>query len=207
SDYEQSARLMDALHHLPPPLGGLVPVRVDRFSPFFTTPEHLGIRNLRPDRAYRHVYDLPDEVLANLAYYFEFDYADGRSADEFLAPVRRAMDRWVESRGNRGLAFTDDGARLGIGDFRPGADRLWTPLTGIRRELYLYCDQHRSWRQLAGFAGERGMAPDAAQAFLMEMVERRLMITADGHFLSLAICADGQRDAPAMAAAACALPN
>jgi ribosomal peptide maturation radical SAM protein 1 len=209
ADYQESARLMDALHHLPPPIGGLVAIRVDRFSPFFMTPDALGLRNLRPDRAYRHVYGLPDEALANLAYYFEYDYADGRSADEYLAPVRRAMDRWRQSRGNRGLVYRDDGTKLGICDFRPAAHRLWTPLTGIRRETYLFCERHRSFQQIVAFAVERGESPEGLREFLDEMVERRLMATADGHFLSLGIAVDMETRTTSGATArdACALRN
>jgi ribosomal peptide maturation radical SAM protein 1 len=209
ADYEESARLMDALHHLPPPLGGLVPIRVDRFSPFFSNPEGLGLRSLRPDRSYRHVYDLPDEALAELAYYFEYDYAEARRPDEYLDPVRRAMDRWCAARGNRGLVYTDNGTTLGVCDFRPGVRRLWTPLTGARREVYLFCDQQRSLHQIEAFAAALAVAADEAQAFLTEMVERRLMVTADGRYLSLAIPVSPE-PAPAAAAAdpaSCALPG
>jgi ribosomal peptide maturation radical SAM protein 1 len=209
ADYEASARLMDALHHLMPPIGGLVPIRVDRFSPFFMNPEELGLRNLRPDAAYRHVYDLPAEALANLAYYFECDYADGRRADEYIAPVRQALDRWRGSWGNRGLVYTDDGTRLGLCDFRPGARRLWTPLTGVRRETYLFCDQHRSLQRITAFAEERGLSAAAIREFLAEMVEARLMATADGHFLSLGITVDGEPRTSVRATVAepCALQN
>jgi ribosomal peptide maturation radical SAM protein 1 len=186
-DYEEAARLMDALHHLTHPLGGLVRIRVDRFSPFFTTPESLGLRNLRPDRAYRHVYDLPEEALSDLAYYFEHDYADGRAADEYIASARSALDRWTQSRGNHGLVYSDDGTRLGLCDFRPGAERLWAALTGVEREIYLFCDQHRSMQRIAAFAAERGATVETVEDFLRAMIEARLMVAANGHFLSLAI--------------------
>jgi ribosomal peptide maturation radical SAM protein 1 len=191
ADYEESARLMDAIHHLAPPFSGLVCIRVDRFSPFFMNPEQLGIRNLRPDRAYRYVYDLPDDALADLAYYFEYDYADGRRADQYLTPVRQALGRWSRSGGNRGLVYTDDGTRLGLCDFRPGAARIWTPLTGIRREIYLFCDRHRSFERIAAFAAERG-AGAGVREYLDEMVEGRLMVAADGHYLALGIPAEPQ---------------
>lgn len=209
ADYEDTARLMDALHHLPHPMGGLVCIRVDRFSPFFMNPERLGLCNLRPDRAYSYVYDLPDGAVADLAYYFEHDYADGRSADDYLGPVRSALDRWIQSRGNRGLAYTDDGARLGLCDFRPGAQRLWTPLTGVRREIYLFCDQHRSLERVVGFAAERGIAENAVRKFLNLMVEGRYMATADGHFLSLGIPVDPAPRTAVMAGVPepCALRN
>jgi ribosomal peptide maturation radical SAM protein 1 len=215
ADYEEAARLMDALHHLTHPLGGLVRIRVDRFSPFFTTPEALGLRNLRPDRAYRHVYDLAEEVLDDLAYYFEHDYADGRAADEYIAPARLALDRWTRSRGNHGLVYTDDGTRLGLCDFRPGADRLWTALTGVEREIYLFCDQHRSLQRIVAFGAERGLAGEAVQEFLGTMVEGRLMVTANGHFLSLGVPVEleartagaGAAGAAGAAAESCALRN
>jgi ribosomal peptide maturation radical SAM protein 1 len=191
ADYEATAALMDTLHHLPHPMGGLVCIRVDRFSPFFTDPEALGLRNLRPDRAYRYVYDLPDETLADLAYYFEHDYADRRRADEYVGPVRPALERWSRARGNSGLVYTDDGTRLGLCDFRPGAPRLWTALTDVHREIYRFCDQHRSFERIAGLAAARGMRTTAVRAFLDEMVAARLMASADGHFLSLGITVDG----------------
>jgi len=196
ADYEDSARLMDALHHLPPPLGGLVRIRVDRFSPFFMAPDELGLRDLRPDRAYRSVYDLPDEALANLGYYFEHSYADGRSAEDHITPVREALERWTQAMGNRGLVYTDGRTTLGLCDFRPGAHRLWTALTGVRREIYLFCDQHRSFQRIAAFAAERGAAGGAVEEFLGEMVRARLMAAADGHYLSLAITVDDVEPRP-----------
>ncbi len=208
ADYEETARLIDALHHLAYPMGGLVRIRVDRFSPFFMNPDELGLRNLRPDRAYRYVYDLPDDVMADLAYYFEHDYADGRGAEDYLGPVRSALERWVQSRGNRGLVYTDDGSRLALCDFRLAAERLWTPLTGARREIYLFCDQHRSFERIVGFAAQRGMSEKAVRKFLDRMVEGGFVATADGHFLSLGIPVEPAP--PAVLAAAtepCALQN
>jgi hypothetical protein len=79
----------------------------------------------------------------------------------------------------------------------------------VRREIYLFCDQHRSFERIAAFAAERGASGEAVREFLGEMVEAQVMVTADGHFLSLGIRVElePRTVAPARDAEACALRN
>ena len=66
-------------------------VRLDRFSPYFQDPPAAhGMANPRPIPAFRYVYPFPDEVLARLAYYYEYDYADGRTLDYVAPPWPRS---------------------------------------------------------------------------------------------------------------------
>src|SRR6202163_4172645 len=76
-DYEQTAALVVTLYHLKPP-GAVARIRLDRFSPNFDEAESFGLVNVRPYPIYSLLYDLPPESIANLAYFFEFDYADER---------------------------------------------------------------------------------------------------------------------------------
>jgi len=67
--YERYLQVLPQLFHLPPPMGAF-PVRFDRFSPYFCSPEKYGLI-LEPYAFYEYVYPLSKEALGNLAYYFQ----------------------------------------------------------------------------------------------------------------------------------------
>src|SRR6185436_9968078 len=69
------------MYHLTPPSGAF-PVRFDRYSPYFTRAEEYGLK-LSPYDFYRFVYPFPEEVLMNLAYFFE----DRNYASEYLSTM------------------------------------------------------------------------------------------------------------------------
>jgi ribosomal peptide maturation radical SAM protein 1 len=186
ADYEDMCALIEGLHHLEPP-SGWGPVRLDRFSPNFVAAEHMGLCNVRPDRSYRYIYDLPDEALANLAYYFEHDYADGRDPMTYVAGLDESVRRWTANADRSGLVYVDDGATLTLQDFRVGAARLTTALAGVERALYLYCDQNRSRQQIVAHAEKLGWTEVEVDNFLRCMLDLRVMTTADGRYLSLAL--------------------
>jgi ribosomal peptide maturation radical SAM protein 1 len=186
ADYEGMCSLIEGLHHLEPP-SGWGPVRLDRFSPNFVSAEHMGLCNVRPDRSYRYIYDLPDEALANLAYYFEHDYADRRDPTAYVAGLDEAVKRWTANAGRSGLVYVDDRVTLTLQDFRVGAAQLTTALAGVERELYLYCDQNRSRQQIVAYADQLGVAEVEVDDFLRRMLDLRVMTTADGRYLSLAL--------------------
>ncbi|NUR24612.1 MAG: RiPP maturation radical SAM protein 1, partial [Catenulispora sp.] len=71
-DYATILDQMPALHHLDPPVGHSRIV-IERFSPYFDQPE-LGFDLLRPATQYRHVYQLPEGELMDLAYCFMAPY-------------------------------------------------------------------------------------------------------------------------------------
>ena len=63
------ATWLPAIFHLEPPQG-VPPVRYDRFSPYHDRPQDYGL-SLVPNRAYRLVYPVAEEMLRGLAYCFE----------------------------------------------------------------------------------------------------------------------------------------
>ena len=192
ADYASMVALIGSLHHLDPP-SGVGPVRLDRFSPYFVEAEQLGLCNVRPDRSYQYVYDLPEGDLANLAYYFEHEYADGREHRSYAQGLHEAFARWTANADKSGLVYVDDGVTLRIQDYRVGTTTPATNLTGIDRALYVACDQQRSFGQLVELAG----SATVVEAFVHAMLERRLLASADDRFLSLALpAAVGERPAP-----------
>jgi ribosomal peptide maturation radical SAM protein 1 len=195
-DYEEMVELMAGLHHLKPP-DGCGPIRVDRFSPFFMTPAAFGLSNVRPDRSYAYVYDLDEAALANLAYYFEHDYADGRDLSTYSVALHEAVAAWEAAAGESRLFYRDDGQTLTVEDSRPGAEAPVLRLAGVERALYLFCDQYRAARDIGKEGEARGWTAAQVEEFLDGLRRRRLVATADGRYVALAL-----RAAPARASLA-----
>ena len=185
-EYEEMVSLIAGLHHLEPPQG-CGPVRVDRFSPFFVNPEKFGLTNVRCDRSYAYVYDLPDSDLANLAYYFEHDYADGRDPSKYTGGLQEAIDSWEANAVGSGLMYSDDGNVLTIQAHRAGALQPVMRLRGAERTLYLFCDQSHSRRAIVDKAAQAGWTEDEVEALLRRWLELRLIAKADARYLALAL--------------------
>ncbi len=111
AEYEKMARLVPLLTHLAPPCS-CAQVRLDRFSPFHVRSEAYGFRRLRPARAYFFVFPLDRRDMDRLAYFFDFDYDDGRQPVEYPAA---SCNTRSSSGGNR---WTADGSRSSTLDAR-----------------------------------------------------------------------------------------
>lgn len=190
-EYAALADLVPSLYHLAPPLA-VGRVRLDRFSPYFRDPAAHGISNPRPNGAFRYVYPFPQESLARIACYFEFDYADGRNPLAYAAPALRAVEDWQQVHDAAALRYYDrpDGVLL-LHDTRPGALEFQRRLTGLARRVYLFCDTGRSLRQILALAGENSEGIPVSEAAVRNMLDQwtadRLVVHVDGRYLSLAL--------------------
>ncbi|MFZ5831112.1 MAG: RiPP maturation radical SAM C-methyltransferase [Planctomycetota bacterium] len=192
--YEALADLLPSLTHLAPP-SAVGRVRLDRFSPYFRAAETYGMLRPRAALAFGNIFPFPEESLRRLAYYFEFDYADGRVPESYAQPFVDAALAWQQAAGSASLRAFDrgDGVLL-ISDTRPVAVRYQHRLSGIERDVYLACDPGRSPRQVlellsASAEGLGAMPPaaDTVQSILDRFVFERLAVRLEGCYLSLAI--------------------
>jgi ribosomal peptide maturation radical SAM protein 1 len=186
--YEAMAAIVPLLSHLTPP-ANVGPVRLDRFSPYFEHPGAFGMLEVEPYPAYAHVYGLPPEALAKLAYYFTFRYADGRDPASYARGLIDAVAAWRDVHANSDLTLIDDGAAALVCDYRPVAVAPLTVLEGLDRALYLACDAIRSIEQLRAepFPESAGATREQIEASLQRLLARRLMLREEGSFLSLAV--------------------
>jgi ribosomal peptide maturation radical SAM protein 1 len=93
-EYRRMAALIPHLAHLIPP-SGCPQIRLDRFSPYFRNPEQSGLTNVREGWAYEWAYPgIEAEALSRLAYFFEFDYEDGRDPRSYAQPCVDAVTDW-----------------------------------------------------------------------------------------------------------------
>ena len=92
ADYDEILQMLPALKFLNPPCA-VGPIRLDRFSPYFDSPEEFGLVNLRPMPSYNYLYPFKKETLKRIVYYYEFDYATGENPAFDCAKSHRICQR------------------------------------------------------------------------------------------------------------------
>lgn len=185
-DYAETARVIAAISHLKPP-GVVAPIRLDRFSPYYDEAEHFALVTIQPFSMYAHLYPLPPESVANLAYFFEYRYADGRDPEAYTQPVLDQVREWKRNQAGDLIKRYGDEPELTLMDTRVSGAPLDYPLNGIQREIYDFCDEIQSVSNIADFAAARGAEPASLERFLQQLVESRLMLREGNQYLSLAV--------------------
>jgi hypothetical protein len=182
-DYATVADRLSWLHHLQPPaFSG--PIRMDRFSPNFANAAAAGFQNVSPCPAYRHIYQLDTERLANMAYYFTHDDA-ARFTDEYRR-LRSAVNQWQSKHATSKLVFFDSGAGGVVFDSRDAAgDRLHS-LTRAQGFVLAACDGVRKISALATEFATAGFGSvDEGVATIGTLADLRLIWTSGDECVAL----------------------
>ena len=91
--YEDTLRLLPLLRHLHPP-SGLLPLRLDRFSPYHSNPSAFGIVALGPFDGYVDVLPLGADA-ARIAYHFTGEYeSESRHEARVMTAIREEIAAW-----------------------------------------------------------------------------------------------------------------
>ncbi len=90
--YENIVALIPKIEHLEPP-DLCVPIRIDRYSPYFERPEEFGFRGMKPAWAYEHIFDVAEAERVKLAYFFHAECGATAGA-EVLARLKAGVDEW-----------------------------------------------------------------------------------------------------------------
>ena len=202
----EAADLVPLLTHLQAPSGG-VPIRFDRFSPYFNERDRYGL-TLRPIRAYYHIYPLDEEAMSRFAYFFE--RADASAEMEAaqrpgLELLIHRLHEWTwlfppvfakDRREPPVLAMTRNAAgTLVIEDTRPIAIAPRFSFDGTEAAAYCAADQSGTAEEIArvltehGFSGASNMPPRDVEDILQDFVAARLMVNLNGIYLALAVAA------------------
>jgi ribosomal peptide maturation radical SAM protein 1 len=214
--YAETPRLLDAIAHLTPPTS-VSRIRLDRFSPNFNLAAEFGFVNVRPFSTYFHLYPLPPERVANLAYFFRYDYADGRQCESYMTETIDRVEHWKRGIGGE-LAMEREDDQLTLVDTRLGRPERRIALNGLERELYELCADPRNVDALRAHAAadwlkRTGSAPSPATIdrwlgeFLLWMTGDLLMLREGDQCLALAVdpTLDRRANRAATAAALAAL--
>lgn len=189
--YSEMATLVPLLTHLQPPTASS-PIRLDRFSPFFMRSQEFGMQRVRPTSAYYYCFPFSRRELKRLAYFFDFDYADGRQPNEYMRPVQAAIGQWWETRTlpaeqqprlDAEWLASDE---LVISDTRPCAMASSYHFSGLHARVYAACDSIQSNSSLVRAFGN-DVTEGSIEGVLNHFIERKLMVEMESHYLSLAV--------------------
>ena len=189
AEYDWTANVIPLLTHLEPPTA-CAPIRLDRFSPLFTRAEEAGLRRVRPTRAYYYAFPLGRRELNRLAYFFDFDYADGRTPATYVERANREVFQWREARFSKHPprldARTQEDGKMLVEDSRACARTPRALLSGSDADTYLACDAVQSTRALAARLEDRYTADEVLQS-LRTLADSGVLLTRGDHHLSLAV--------------------
>ncbi len=183
---EAEVEMARALTHLEPP-GALLPLRLQRFSPYFVAPERYGLRNVRPDPCYAAIYP-PELELDQFAYDFIHDPTrDAVAEEEFAAASGRLHDAvrdWRKGWTLGRLSYSCGPGFVKIVDRRMGEPRHIV-LRGSAAALAAECEGSAVIAGVRERLAERGHALD--DNAIDTLVRERLLHVESGRALFLPI--------------------
>lgn len=208
--YQAMADLALSLVHLQPPI--LARLQLQRFSPYFDKAHEYGLKNEGPVFHYAFAYPCASSELFDLAYDFDYRYANHPDPETYVAPLRAALDAWrSEYSAQQPSLICKRGP-----DFVKLIDRRWGAapqefvLEHREAEVYLACEDGASIDQVMRRLenGARGKRPDKKQVldFLGLLHAARLVYREGDMYLGLA-CRPSSRRRSAVQSAANPLPR
>ncbi|MCX4806441.1 RiPP maturation radical SAM C-methyltransferase [Streptomyces sp. NBC_01214] len=183
-DYDPIVDQFPALVHLQPP-GGAFRIQLERFSPHFADPA-LGFAERTPAEMYGHVYDLPEEELADLVYLFDTPPRGigGRTEDR----LARAVADWRAGHAGSTLLMEPgaDGGLL-VHDRRHGWPARTHRLGGWEAAAFRHLEHGRSGPALRRLLTEEGrpVPPERLTEWLGEGVSLGLLFFDGRSYVSL----------------------
>lgn len=188
--YETMAELVPALTHLQP--GNMVPLRFDRYSPYFTRPQAYKLK-LKPAERYRYAYPLPDEHLFRQVYFFENEADTGPADRPGIKAMRTAMTNWLKAWRNGPppvFSMTATQEALILEDSRPGG--VTTRLTGLHRSVLELSDDGPSEHQVIKTLTGTGHTEEEVREVMADLEAQKFLIRIDSRIIGLALTAPHQ---------------
>ena len=186
-DYRRNLHMVKLLTHLDPP-AGCGSIRMDRFSPNFDKAREKGLENVRPYACYDFVYPFPREVLADLVYYFDFDYEQKIDDAGLIPDIEGVIRHWQKRTDSMYFERGDDG--LVVHDNRPLAAWPQMVVSGMAASVYEFCDKAQTPAKILEAmkqTGNSNAAENQIQGILDELSAKNLMISEGNRYLSLGV--------------------
>jgi magnesium-protoporphyrin IX monomethyl ester (oxidative) cyclase len=197
--YAEMAELIPLVTHLQAPFG-VAQIHYDRFSPYWRDPQAHGLE-LMPAFGYQYVYPFAQDVLKDVAYFFDAPYqresfqrVDPRKRGGLLKLLKAVFDWrnswWRSHKAMPTLQATDAGDRLRFEDTRPVAIAPTFEIAGLERRIYLLAEDGMTPNNLLiKLQAEDGGAfdPDRVEAALQALLDKRVVALVSGRVLALGI--------------------
>jgi ribosomal peptide maturation radical SAM protein 1 len=185
-EYARMADVLPSLSHLTPPR--LIPLYLDRFSPYFERPAHFGLTITGVPDHYAMVYP-EGTALGDLAHWFTHAHADGRDPEQYIGPLRRLVDEWnaQSALGFRSLQYRRGPDFLRITDRRPNLPAGDYTLREREARIYLACEDGATPAEIRRALAEDELGDQEIREFLDELVGLRLVHRERDRYLALAL--------------------
>lgn len=192
-DCERQLGLLRKIVHFAPPRG-TGPIRLDRFSPNYTQWRELGFTAISPCAVYRHIFPFPAEVLAELAYYFDYEHAQKEAALAAGVAIESWVGRWQElsARGRAGELAVRPHWQGGfvLVDSRHGFPHRAERLATAELALLVACDapvsRDTALERVAQGTSREATDHDGLREALERLLERSVMVETSSRILTLA---------------------
>lgn len=195
--YMEMADLIPLVTHLQAP-AGVAQVHYDRFSPYWRDPAAHGLE-LEPAFGYRYVYPFSDEVLRDVAYFFETP----RQRDSFLRLKRKEQAgllrlltavgewraAWESKRSAPTLFATDQGDSVLFEDTRAVSTAPRFVAEGLEARVYRLAEGGLFPAALVKAIREETPEVDerSVESAVARLVERKVLAMVSGRWLALGI--------------------
>lgn len=195
--YTNQASLIASLTHLPPPIA-LAKVRIVRFSPLYREALQSG-QPLSPLKAYEFCFKGDITLLGRMAYFFQTQSETIPTLNSAYSALADATHMWQSTSETGKLLELDDGQNIFIQDDRSNDEQNFC-LKGHEANIYRICRNGASRSQLLEHRIPEGFSSDSLEKYLRWLVEARLVVFVDDHYLTLPVSAHQyvSRDVEAM---------
>lgn len=180
-DYAQSNEWANRIFHLRPPLA-FAPVRLDRFSPLFNDADEFGMTDIKPARAYDHIFQgLSPQERFDLSYFFDYDYRE-KPGTGYMTDFIQTIAQWVRTYGSASLFYYPvDGQALLVDTRRE--PRIWL----LDHEYVALLDALDAIAIKSDLARHLNMEPELLALMLQTLDEYQWIIQEENRVLGLAI--------------------
>jgi len=189
--YHEMIDTMTMLYHLQPPLAMPVPVDVTRDSLYYNNRKKFNIVSAKPAHEYKLIY--PGTDTRHIAYYFDWSCA-GKTDRGYVPALHAALRKWNEAYDKKikpCLIYRKGPGFVEVIDRRfHGETRI--VLRGLSRDVFLFCDEIKSLREIEKFMGQMNRpgikGPSEKTADVLEwLVAMKLFLREDDMYLCLAM--------------------
>ena len=148
------------------------------------------MHKLRPTSAYYYCFPFGRRELKRLAYFFDFDYLDGRHPGDYMRPVTEALGGWwqastlpADQKPRLDAEWLAED-RLRVHDTRSCAMRPTLSFSGAHARVYAACDSVQS---VHGLVRDLKLSEESVKSILDQFIECKLMVEMEARYLSLAV--------------------
>ncbi len=168
-----------------------IPFMLEYGSPVYQMPQDYGIKRIYNHYFYRNLF--PSDIYKNMKFMILSYWGQRRKQKRLWADVRNKVEQWEEYYRKMHtrpysppiLYFRDGGDFLIIHQRMVEGRDMVHRLKGTSREIYLFCQEHKSIKQILQRLPH--LSEERLMPFLRMMVDKRLMFNEGTRYLSLAV--------------------